>query len=471
VDDSRTLIATWLKRKTQLEPIMMNLSKRPGAMRLLGKMKRSLGLSLLEIVGGLAISSMALAGFASMANESAEEMRATMVANYLSEFNAGATRFLNANYNDMADATNAVQFIAPGTWRVFNATQLAQWLPVGFAAASPLGAAPCLVIEGLVREPSGAIVPGTGAVRAFTVARTTAGRTIGQRFLASIGAQSGPNTGGGWVMGVPLGAARSISNSWALTAAERTAISNAGLACNGGGIQDNDLITAMTVQGIGVLPGAVTNSYLYRNEVPGFPELNRMNVHLNMGTFSINNANTVTANVFVGNGIVPIGGVVIWTDAAADGRPANIPANFRLCDGTVVNDSSSPLHGVTLPNLSGRFLVGVGRTGPGETEYSMRQAGGVEREAITLDQMPRHSHGGSRTTSGGEHGHQYRGQWDQIDGDGSGGPPGFVLKDKYHDTEWGGTHSHDLAITPEGGGMPFDKRPPFVAVAYIMRIK
>ncbi|MEN1396454.1 shufflon system plasmid conjugative transfer pilus tip adhesin PilV, partial [Pseudomonas aeruginosa] len=42
--------------------------------------------------------------------------------------------------------------------------------------------------------------------------------------------------------------------------------------------------------------GAIANEYLYRNSVPGHPELNRMNTALNMGGNNIAAAGAITAS-------------------------------------------------------------------------------------------------------------------------------------------------------------------------------
>lgn len=49
--------------------------------------------------------------------------------------------------------------------------------------------------------------------------------------------------------------------------------------------------------------GQVVNDYLYRNSVPGHPELNTMNANVDMNGNTIGNANTVTANNLNGTNI------------------------------------------------------------------------------------------------------------------------------------------------------------------------
>ena len=55
-------------------------------------------------------------------------------------------------------------------------------------------------------------------------------------------------------------------------------------------------------------------------------------------------SHTITASTFVGNGVIPIGGIIMWS-----GTDGNIPTNWALCNGS---------NGT--PNLVDRFVVGRG---------------------------------------------------------------------------------------------------------------
>ncbi len=68
----------------------------------------------------------------------------------------------------------------------------------------------------------------------------------------------------------------------------------------------------------------------------------------------------VIADHFDGYGVVPLGGIIMWS-----GSEASIPTNYQLCDGTSRN-------GYTTPNLVGKFVVGArsGSTGGGSNNLS-----------------------------------------------------------------------------------------------------
>ena len=79
---------------------------------------------------------------------------------------------------------------------------------------------------------------------------------------------------------------------------------------------------------------------------------------------------------------VPVGAVIDWW------RPDDtypIPENFKICDGSAVNDTESPLNGVTLPDLTHQFIRGV--TDPAE----IGTAGGAADHQHTVD-ITAHNH-------------------------------------------------------------------------------
>lgn len=93
---------------------------------------------------------------------------------------------------------------------------------------------------------------------------------------------------------------------------------------------------------------------------------------------SISATGTVTASSFVGEGVVPPYGIIMWHGSGAP------PAGWALCDGT--NNT---------PDLRDRFIVGSGGA------YALNAVGGLNSVSLTLEQMPPHTH---RFRSGGNRG-------------------------------------------------------------------
>ena len=142
--------------------------------------------------------------------------------------------------------------------------------------------------------------------------------------------------------------------------------------------------------------------------------------------------------------VVPTGTIVMWSGAVAD-----IPDGWALCDGT----------GGT-PDLRGRFIVGAARDAEDAGDgYAVGDKGGENSVTLNVAQMPQHTHTygapdeWSSITGAELAGEQYGGytaQWDVAEG---------VVKDfvNFH-------------TTPTGGSQPHENRPPYFALAYIMKI-
>ncbi|MBQ7389214.1 MAG: hypothetical protein IJW01_07585 [Paludibacteraceae bacterium] len=76
--------------------------------------------------------------------------------------------------------------------------------------------------------------------------------------------------------------------------------------------------------------------------------------------------------------LMPKGAIVMWSGAIDA-----IPAGWALCDGE---------NGT--PNLCGRFIVGVGKSSDGDTDYKLNKTGGDETIKLTAGEcaMPSHTH-------------------------------------------------------------------------------
>tara|TARA_B110000438_G_scaffold184829_1_gene176540 strand:+ start:851 stop:2008 length:1158 start_codon:yes stop_codon:yes gene_type:complete len=100
---------------------------------------------------------------------------------------------------------------------------------------------------------------------------------------------------------------------------------------------------------------------------------------------------TITAKKFVGNGTIPIGGIIMWS-----GTTANVPSGWAICDG---NGNTSA--GQNIPNLSDRFVVGQG------AKFNRGEKSGQSEVTLKLEHLPEHTHDykdshGNRTTWTGD---------------------------------------------------------------------
>ena len=159
--------------------------------------------------------------------------------------------------------------------------------------------------------------------------------------------------------------------------------------------------------------------------------------------------NALTAGAFIGAGTIPVGGIIMWS-----GTIANIPTGWALCNGQEVI-------GQKTPDLRNRFVVGahsgagtgtVETAGPGfnadngtlSSSYTPGNSGGETAHQLTTAELASHSHtlsgniadGGSINV--GSSGHEMRSETSTTSS---------VGDSKFH-----------------------ENRPPYYALAFIMRI-
>ena len=147
--------------------------------------------------------------------------------------------------------------------------------------------------------------------------------------------------------------------------------------------------------------------------------------------------------------LVPAGVILLWS-----GSIASIPSGWNLCDGT---------NGT--PDLRNRFVVAAGDT------YAVGATGGADSVTLDASQMPAHTHtfSGSTNTTGA-HTHT-------VPNGNSGGGSTVILNgnarsnDSNTTTSSAGDHSHTFSGTTAstGGGASHENRPPYYALAYIMK--
>ena len=184
----------------------------------------------------------------------------------------------------------------------------------------------------------------------------------------------------------------------------------------------------------------------------------RFNSHLiptdnnrNLGSSSLkwNQAHigTVNATTLNGNGVVPIGGIIMWS-----GTVSTIPSNFKLCDG---NNNT--------PNLTNKFIIGA---------ISDQSVSGITTAATTIT--------GSNTVTGGDkdavlasHTHGYQSANhptatgpEQNQGGGVEDRTTFNVDKTTTSTgiNASGTTKDDGSVSATNANLP-----PYFALAYIMR--
>ena len=130
------------------------------------------------------------------------------------------------------------------------------------------------------------------------------------------------------------------------------------------------------------------------NNTESILKLQDLNGHVEIGNHYSSNIENTASNL---NGPVPSGGIIMWSGSVND-----IPDGWLLCDGRPRTATENT------PNLSGRFIVGIGRSAPSPSHnYQLGEKSGSDNISLTISNMPNHDHGGSTGNDGGHH-HIYR---------------------------------------------------------------
>ena len=203
--------------------------------------------------------------------------------------------------------------------------------------------------------------------------------------------------------------------------------------------------------------------------VDGYTDLNLYKTHLvernkkiGIGKFptveldvegTISATKTITAQSFVGVGVIVKGMIMMWS-----GNAGNIPTGWQLCDG---NNST--------PDLRGRFIMGVGDDA-WKSRNEQSSCGEADSHSHTID-VPNIS---GTTANGGSHKHNFPSSWfkkDFKEGDRSGIDTrgGDVER---QETESGGHHNHsfDITINKFDSGGSQSNRPRWYALCFIMYV-
>lgn len=157
-----------------------------------------------------------------------------------------------------------------------------------------------------------------------------------------------------------------------------------------------------------------------------------------------------------GYDLLPRGVIVMWS-----GSIASIPPGWALCDGGTYTAPDGTQ--VTTPNLKDRFIVGAGGS------YAVGATGGANTVTLTVDQIPSHTHTATCSTAGA-HSHTYVHSWTFIGPDGLSGGSSAHSDNENWTTSTDGAHTHTITIGATGGGQPHENRPPYYALAFIMKL-
>ena len=160
---------------------------------------------------------------------------------------------------------------------------------------------------------------------------------------------------------------------------------------------------------------------------------------------------TATANTFVGNGVIPVGGIIMWS-----GTDGSVPSNWQLCNGT---------NGT--PNLIDKFIVGRG------SAYAADSTGGTADSVVVSHTHTTNST--SKTLTGSivkiSEGFNVQGSATGVftkTNDGNNTVTESASTSPVSGVTFDGTHTH--GTDDPGVSGTNQNLPPYYAIAYIMRM-
>ena len=146
-----------------------------------------------------------------------------------------------------------------------------------------------------------------------------------------------------------------------------------------------------------------------------------------------------------------LSGIIVMWSGAID----NIPNGWVLCDG---NNNT--------PDLRNRFIVGAG------DEYHVSDLGGSANVTLTTAEIPSHKHTASAAASTDKASFDYH-----TTGGGSSSVGNSIVDEIRSSSTYGWKsvdisldHTHTITVSNTGGGAAHENRPPYYALAYIMKI-
>ena len=191
---------------------------------------------------------------------------------------------------------------------------------------------------------------------------------------------------------------------------------------------------------------------------------------------SVDGIATLTATTLVGNGVVPIGGIIMWSGTIAS--LATDAPNFKLCDGGTYS-------GKVTPDLRNRFVIGANADDGGNATTNIetgtysgsniaKQSGGFKNSVLHTHEhkyaFAQGDGGGISNTNNGSSGitnvTSFGGSLSELEQ--SGGDDGQNLQGFTAETQ-------EVGVNQAGGDSNSQtgcdaNLPPYFALAYIMRV-
>jgi Tfp pilus assembly protein PilE len=223
------------------------------------------GITLIETMGAMAIGAIMMVGLIAMIDTSMEDSKGQQAAFYQSQVTAAARKYIAANNADLMSKTPTPKVVAIDIKELKDN----KFLPSNFEPTNAYGQSTCV----LVRQPT-PVDPLKPKLEALVV--TSGGKKIEDKLIAAVALNAGQ--GSGYITAANTGTARGTSWSIPTTVYRNVPCPNGGAqpVLDGSAADGGHLVSSLFSDGPGLA------DYLYRDEIPGHPELNRMNAPIRM---------------------------------------------------------------------------------------------------------------------------------------------------------------------------------------------
>jgi microcystin-dependent protein len=182
-------------------------------------------------------------------------------------------------------------------------------------------------------------------------------------------------------------------------------------------------------------------------------------------TDKIANDAITTDKITFENALVPVGGIIMWSGGS-------VPTGWQLCNNSLI--ASGPLAGQLTPNLVDRFIVGSGGA------YVIGNTGGDNTVILSTGQVPYHRHflastGGYQGSEAGK-AELSQAPTQHISVTGLGGNSqvdqlrDYVLERAVGECDVGTSGPPIDDLGNQSYGQAHENRPPYYALAFIMRV-
>ena len=254
------------------------------------------GVTLIELLVALLIMSTVVVGTSRLVDQYLNDTTSAVTAQHMATVGQAAQSYIQDNYAAVSAVATAA---TPALIKVSTLTG-AGYLTNGFSATNSHNQTVCV----LVLEPT------PGQLNALVVSE--GGTAIDDLTLGGIASVIG--AAGGGVYASDATNLRGAMGGWITPIGSFANANASGQRCDGSA--GNVAITAgHPIMALWFNGGDVTAGFLYRDPVPGHPELNQMNTALDMNNNAINNAATIALNTIVVNGAVCTTNGVVARDA------------------------------------------------------------------------------------------------------------------------------------------------------------